>query len=332
MKIVFPMLIGNERIKHTLSNSLSHAYLIEGAPGSGRLTAARNAAAATLCLNRDIPEHPLPCGTCSVCSRIFRGIHPDVTEYSTGDKKSIGVDTARELRAQVFISPVESEYKFFVIRDADLMTPEAQNALLISIEEPPPFSVFFLLVTDKAMLLETIRSRCVALAMERLDDEQIADALRATPEGTRLSSGDSEAFDNAVRSAGGSLGEALRIIAGDDSGDDDVRTAAAELVRVILTGSAADKVNLSATFPRTRDTQEKIFAQALCAVRDIISHKLKTDADLLFYAQSTDLTAFTAIPLIRLMTLTAVIEDARTALSGNSSPMLTAERVIMYRI
>lgn len=331
VKVIFPSLIKNERLRQTLSQKLSHAYIIEGARGSGRMTAARNCAAAMLCENRDDPDSDLPCGKCSVCSRISRGIHPDVIEFSTGTKKSIGVDTARELRSQVFISPVESEYKFFVIRDADLMTHEAQNALLISLEEPPPFSVFFLLAEDKSLLLETIRSRCVILTTEKLDDNTVAENLRNLPEGERLYSADPERFTGIVKSADGSLGEGIRLLTEGSDEADEAHTVAAALVRCVLTGSPVDKVQLASSFPKARDMQERVFTLAVSAVRDIIAGKLKTEASPIFYDKDADTVEFSALPLKKLMVFYSVLEDGRLALSGNSSPSLTAERIIMMK-
>ena len=331
-KEIFPSLIGNDRLRHTLSGNLTHAYIIEGAKGSGRLTAVRCCAAASLCENRNDANESLPCMECSVCSRIFRGIHPDVIEVSPGDKKSIGVDTARTIRSQVFISPSESEKKFFVIRDADLMTPEAQNALLISLEEPPEFSVFFLLVTDKSLLLETIRSRCVTLNTEKLDPDTIKDALMEKPEGATLHSKDPDAFARIIDDSDGSLGEAMRMLGEGSKDEDSAVENAAELIRVILTGSPSDKVRLVCALPKSKADLDRIFTAAVCAARDIISVKLKTDASMLFYRDRSDAARFTTVSTAKLMVLHSALEDARLALTGNASPALTAERVIMIKL
>ncbi len=331
MKDIFPALLGNDRLRRVLSGNLSHAYIIEGAFGSGRLTVVRNAAAAVLCRNKDSDEHSLPCMECSVCSRIFRGIHPDVMEFSSESKKSIGVETARTIRSQVFVSPVESDFKFFIIRDADLMTPEAQNALLISIEEPPEFTVFFLLVTDKSLLLETIRSRCVTLSTEKLTDKTVADSLRALPEGERMSTTDPEGFENIIISADGSLGEGKRLLLGKSDDSSDVHAAASELIRIILSGDAGEKVAFSTGFPKTRDAQDKIFTTAEFALRDIIAKKMRTGAEPLFYRDSDEIPHL-SVPLSRLISIYTSLEEGRAALSGNVSSSLTAEHIIMQKI
>ena len=331
MKNIFPNLIGNDKAKQILFGNLSHAFIIEGPEGSGKLTAARNAAAAALCGHRDRSGHP-PCGVCPVCSKVFRGIHSDVIEFSVGPKKSIGVDTARVIRSQVFIAPGESEYKFFIIRGADLMTTEAQNALLISLEEPPAFAVFFLLVKDKSLLLETIRSRCTVLTMEKLDDGIISENLKAVPEGAHLSSADPDAFNSIVRGADGYLGRALTLLENKDESMEEARRNAAELVRTVLTGTPEQKVRLAAVFPRTREEQDKIYTLAVSAARDIIAMKLHTEASLLFYRDVEEAAALTSETLPKLMSFYSTLEDCRFSLYGNSSPALTAEQIIMRKL
>lgn len=332
MRKIFPSLTGNDRLRHAFSGSLSHAYIIEGALGSGRLTAARNAAAAALCENRNDDSLSLPCGKCRACSRIFRGIHPDVTELTTASKKSIGVDAARELRSRLYVSPVESEVKFYIIRDAELMTAEAQNSLLISIEEPPPFVVFILLVSDRSALLETIRSRCVILTTEKLDPETVAEAVRTYPEWERLYLRDRAAFDEAVRGSDGAIGKALELLRGGRSdGEALLRDLASRLVGTVLGTSPAERVRLSAEFPRSREQCARIFTLAQTAVRDIISVKLKTDAPLLYFEDPADPSGYAAVPLRRLITLYSALEDGRVSLDANASVSLTTEQLIMLR-
>ncbi len=331
MKDIFPTLIGNEQLRRALSGNLSHAYIIEGAAGSGRLTVTRLAAAAVLCENKDSTLHPLPCGECSVCSRISRGIHPDVIEISAESKKSIGVDTARDIRSQVFISPVESSCKFFVIRDADLMTPEAQNALLISLEEPPEFSVFFLLVKDRSLLLETIRSRCVSLSTEKLSEEIISAELEKVPEGNRLKAADPEAFRDIIKASDGALGEAVKLLTDRSDDSAETRECAAELVRMIFSGSMTEKVQFAATFPKSKDIQEKIFSSAILLIRDIIAKKMHTDASPSFFTVLSD-APLTTVPLQRLISAVKALDDGIGSLKGNISPTLTAERIIMQKL
>ena len=127
---------GNEPIKQRLSAEIDaghypHALLIEGPLGSGRRTLARLIARAALC--RDTDPSARPCGVCAAC---VKTAPPDVTEVG-GEGTSLSVDTIRRLREDAFLLPNESAYRVMILAEAQAMTPQAQNALLKILEEPP---------------------------------------------------------------------------------------------------------------------------------------------------------------------------------------------------
>ncbi|MBR3423385.1 MAG: DNA polymerase III subunit delta, partial [Clostridia bacterium] len=139
MREIFKQLFGNERLKAALGESIangtaSHAYIIDGPKGTGKHTVATLAAAALSCENRSDVRFPLPCGVCPVCVRILKGISADVITVSKEDKASIGVGRIRSIREDLYVTPNDSDKKIYIIEDADLMTPQAQNALLIFLE------------------------------------------------------------------------------------------------------------------------------------------------------------------------------------------------------
>ncbi|MDR0862364.1 MAG: hypothetical protein LBN30_06295 [Oscillospiraceae bacterium] len=145
-----------------------HAYIIYGtgepSPLSERLTAA------ALCSAWE----EKPCGTCRDCRKVARGVHPDVTNVTLlKDARIITVEQARDLCSDALVAPSESDAKVYIVHPADLMNPQAQNALLKLLEEPPPHVNLLLLAQSPDALLETVRSRCVEL-YER--DETEADA------------------------------------------------------------------------------------------------------------------------------------------------------------
>ena len=171
---VFDSFLGNEELKKTLGNSIassgfSHAYIIEGAKGTGKRTIARLAAAAIICKDKN----NLPCGACPTCKKILNDNCADVRFLEITK-----VEQARELKAKLYDSSVECDYKIYIITDAHKMNLRAQNAVLISLEEPPKNVVFFLLTTDAGALIETIRSRAQILRTKRLDDNTIFDYIR----------------------------------------------------------------------------------------------------------------------------------------------------------
>ena len=161
----------------TYGQNLSHAYMISGEREEAYAEACR-LAAAMLCTG----GQNRPCGLCRDCGKSLRNIHPDIitVERLSDDKgkqrREIYVDQIREISQSAHILPNEARRKVYLVRDAGTMNSSAQNALLKLLEEPPSF-VSFILVTDHpAQLLETVRSRCVALKLRSEDKEATAES------------------------------------------------------------------------------------------------------------------------------------------------------------
>ena len=150
-----------------LPQSLSHAYLITGGSEDSRKDLARRMASAYLCTG-----HPVPCGVCRHCRKVAGDIHPDVQWVTPeADKREISVDQARALRADLYVTPNEGARKVYIISPADALNPEAQNALLKSLEDGPAYGAFLLLAEQPGRLLETVRSRCETLALPPQDHQ-----------------------------------------------------------------------------------------------------------------------------------------------------------------
>ena len=158
-KKVFDML--TEKIR---SGRASHALLIEGTPGCGKLALAKETARGLLCTAESAQR---PCGVCRDCGKVARDIHPDVLVYEgeSGAARSFHVDTVREIRAQAYVMPNEGACKVLILRDVQNMTAGAQNALLKIIEEPPKNVNFILTCDNKAKILPTILSRVSAVSL-----------------------------------------------------------------------------------------------------------------------------------------------------------------------
>ena len=171
-------LAGNAALKRQLSaqaegRGLSHAYLISGPAGSGKRTLARLLCAAMVCTG----EGERPCGACPACKKVLSGIHPDVIQVGA-DGKDISVGQAREARSDAYIRPNEGERKVYLLERADQMNPSAQNAMLKLLEEGPPYAAFLLLAENAGGLLETVRSRCEALALGPAEAPTDGEAVR----------------------------------------------------------------------------------------------------------------------------------------------------------
>ena len=155
------------------SSAPAHAWLLTGPPGSGKQQAATAIAAAFNCSTA--PGRG--CGSCSTCSRILRGRHPDV-HHIVPEGPLIPVDVVREsIIPEAARSPFEAAYKVFIIEEAERMNPNAQNALLKTLEEPQPDTIFVLTTESEDDLLDTVRSRCRAFRLDPVPESRIIELL-----------------------------------------------------------------------------------------------------------------------------------------------------------
>ena len=152
------------------NNRVSHAYILNGERGSGKKMLA-NLFAMTLLWETGDNE---PCGKCHSCKQAESGNHPDIIRVTHEKPNSISVDDIRtQVNNTVDIKPYQGPYKVYIIPQADMMTPQAQNAILKTIEEPPSYAVFLLLTENAETLLPTINSRCVMLKLRNIKDTLI---------------------------------------------------------------------------------------------------------------------------------------------------------------
>lgn len=147
------------------NNRVSHAYILNGERGSGKKMLANLFAMTLLCETGDNE----PCGKCHSCKQAESGNHPDIIRVTHEKPNSISVDDIRtQVNNTVDIKPYQGPYKVYIIPQADMMTPQAQNAILKTIEEPPSYAVFLLLTENAETLLPTINSRCVMLKLRNI--------------------------------------------------------------------------------------------------------------------------------------------------------------------
>ena len=152
------------------NNRVSHAYILNGERGSGKRMLANLFATTLLCESGNSE----PCGKCHSCRQAESGNHPDIIRVTHEKPNSISVDDIRtQVNNTVDIKPYQGPYKVYIIPQADMMTPQAQNAILKTIEEPPSYAVFLLLTENAETLLPTINSRCVMLKLRNIKDTLI---------------------------------------------------------------------------------------------------------------------------------------------------------------
>lgn len=225
---------GQEHITTTLLNELStnrlnHAYLFTGSRGTGKTTCAKILAKAVNCLH---PVNGNPCGECEICKGIDSGGILDVTEMDAASNRKI--DDIRQIIDEVQFKPSKCKYRVYIIDEVHMLTTEAFNALLKTLEEPPEHAIFILATTEVHKLPQTILSRCQRFDFHRIPPRAIADRLLyvASQEGVTLSDG---AALLAASVADGALRDALslldRCIAISSDIDEDVVRSAAGLAR-----------------------------------------------------------------------------------------------------
>ena len=139
--------------------TLSHALLFTGS--GDRDAAARFAAAAHECT----AAHGRPCGSCPACRKVLTGIHPDVITVRDPEHRNIAVDVVRGIRSDAYIRPNEGARKVYIFPDCGLLTEQDQNVLLKVVEEGPPYAAFLFCAENSAVVLQTLRSRCVELKL-----------------------------------------------------------------------------------------------------------------------------------------------------------------------
>lgn len=169
----FSNIIGNEDIKVLLdnlikTNSLVHSYMFMGVDGIGKMLFANDFAKMILCQNET-----KACNSCSSCIKFDSKNHPDFMQIDSEDGKSIKINQIRLLQEKISEKPIISNEKVYIINNSDLMTVEAQNCLLKTLEEPPEYAVIILVLSNENKLLSTIKSRCTKVAFQKLTNNEL---------------------------------------------------------------------------------------------------------------------------------------------------------------
>lgn len=206
----FDEVVGQDYIIKTLKNqikngSLSHAYLFCGTRGTGKTTTAKILSRAVNCIG----EGDKPCNSCEICSSILEGSNLDVVEIDAASNNS--VDDIRELRDKVKYTPNISKYRVYIIDEVHMLTQGAFNALLKTLEEPPPFVIFILATTEPNKIPATILSRCQRFDFKRVDISTLVSKMKeiCDKEGVLV---DDDALRIVARNGQGSVRDSLSIL------------------------------------------------------------------------------------------------------------------------
>jgi len=291
----FDDLVGQQHVTETLKNAIkndrvAHAYIFSGARGVGKTTAARILAKALNCVKGPTAT---PCGECDSCKEIAVGTSLDVIEIDAASNR--GIDQIRELREMVRYAPAASRSKVVILDEAHMLTGEASNALLKTLEEPPDRVIFVMATTQPEDLVDTIRSRSQHFHFRALTFAEIAGRLEeiAKKENLQIETG---AMAVIARMAEGSLRDALSLLeqarayCGDTIPDKDVREllgvvpddALEELVGAISEGSADRALGLVHTFQKEGRNLQHFCREAIRHMRNLlIARTCGADSDLI---------------------------------------------------
>lgn len=207
----FDSLVGQEAVRTALTNALetgriAHAYLFAGPRGTGKTSTAKILAKAVNCEHGPTPN---PCNKCQNCVRINDGTSMDVFEIDAASNR--GIDEIRDLREKVAFAPVNGRYKVYIIDEVHMLTTEAFNALLKTLEEPPPHVIFILATTEPHKIPATIHSRCQRFDFKRVTDSDIVKRLREVADGSGIAA-DEDALQLIAVQADGGMRDALSLL------------------------------------------------------------------------------------------------------------------------
>lgn len=199
----FEDIIGNEKnkafLKKTIElNSIGHSYMFEGIEGIGKSLIAKEFAKQILCLNKNETN----C-MCKSCIQFNTNNNPDFIEVES-DGKIIKIEQIRQMQEKILEKPIISEKKVYIINDADLMTKEAQNCLLKTLEEPPKYAVIILILANENKILNTIKSRCTKIVFEKIKESNLKEFALKRFEGEKIQ-------ESIIKNCGGSFSKLIKI-------------------------------------------------------------------------------------------------------------------------
>lgn len=350
--LTFESVVGQQHIVSTLEHAvaegrLSHAYLFCGPRGTGKTTMARILAKALLCEKAEGARAAgatgcNPDGTCPECTAIAEGTHPDVYELDAASRT--GVDNVREeIINSVSFAPVRGAYKVYIIDEVHMLTTQAFNALLKTLEEPPSHVIFVLCTTDPQKILETILSRCQRFDFHRISNDDIIGRLRYICEQEGFAF-DEEALEVVARHARGGMRDALSTLEqlsvfGDGSVRiDDARALLGEVASTVLSEFACkmavrDTVGLfgliRAQVDEGNDLQE-LTRDLIAHIRDVYTAAIAGPCAELFDGTPEGVAALVEEARLfegadRLSRALTVLDDAALEMRNATDPRLVLE-------
>ena len=323
--LIFKDILVHEQIKEHFQNAaaigkVSHAYILSGEAGMGKKTLA-NAFAMTLLCEEEGKE---PCMHCHACKQVLSGNHPDLIYVTHEKPASMGVDDIREqINDTIMVRPYSSQYKIYIVDEAQKMTVQAQNALLKTIEEPPAYAVIMLLTTNPDAFLQTILSRCVQLKLKPLKDSVVKGYLE---DKLQVKDVQAEIYSAFAR---GNLGKAIHL-----AQSEDFKMMYEEILKLLKEIKEMDISQLLDVIRKLKDDNTDIkecldFMQMW--YRDILMYKTTKDLNLLIFKdefsavkKAASLSSYEGLEQIL-----GAIDKARVRLDANVNMELVMELLLL---
>ncbi|HIT90230.1 MAG TPA: AAA family ATPase [Candidatus Merdenecus merdavium] len=309
----FKDIVGHEQVINHLQNAIklnkvSHAYIFNGEKGSGKNLLANMFAMTLQCEKGDVE----PCLICSSCKKAMSKNHPDIISVLHEKPNSIGVEDIRgQVIGDIMIKPYSSPYKIYIIKEAEKLTVQAQNALLKSIEEPPAYVVVILLTTNIDVLLPTILSRCVTLNLKVVPDNIVRNYLMEHLEIPDYQAKISAAF------AQGNIGKAIKLATSDSFNE--IKDEALFLVKHVKEMEIYEVIEAVKKVADYKLEIDDYLDLLMIWYRDVLLFKATRDVnDLIFKDQINDIREQSRVSSYEgLETIIVSLEKAKTRLKAN---------------
>ena len=321
----FKDVVGHTEIIEYMKNAVkqdkvSHAYILNGPKGSGKKLLAKLFAQELQCENTGDE----PCNKCHSCRQAMSGNHPDIIRVTHEKPNSISVDEIRvQINEDIQVKPYNGKYKIYIVPDADLMTVQAQNALLKTIEEPPSYAVIFLLTENADSLLPTICSRCVMLKLRNIKDKLVKKYLMETLEIPDYKADVCTAF------AQGNVGRAIMLANSEHFNE--IKEEAIQLLKNIDTMEVSDLVEAVKRITAYKIEINDYLDILMIWYRDVLIYKATKNIDRVIFSEQLDYIKERAkkSSYEGIETILNALEKAKTRLKANVNFDLVMELLLL---
>lgn len=321
----FRDIIGQEQIISHLqtaieSGQVSHAYIIHGEQSSGKDFIAKIFATALQCESKETA----PCGECRSCKQAANGNQPDIIFVQHEKPNTIGVEDIRtQIVNDMGIKPYSSPYKIYIVNEAEKMTPQAQNALLKTLEEPPAYGMILLLTTNVDSFLPTILSRCIVLNMKPVPDALVTKFLME-----ELNVPDYKA-EVCTAFARGNIGKAKALATSEEF--EQIKSDAVSLLKYVKEMDIADLVTTIKKITEYKFQIKDYLDIIMVWYRDVLLLKATNDANHLIFKEEIQYIRKVAVnsSYEGLETIIRAIETAKSRLDANVNFDLTMELMFL---